>query len=94
MGLQLPPRNPLTSLVEIPWVRRRMAMAVEKYSQCPARRFKRKFGRTEREERRQLYKEASELMAWANQLEDRLIDQILDGAQVITATLIGLANRV
>ena len=59
-----------------------------------ARRFKRKFGRIEREERQQLHKEARDLMAWANQLEDRLIDQILDGAQVITATLVGTANRV
>ena len=42
----------------------------------------------------ELRQEAKELMAWANQLEDRLIDQILDGAQVITATLVGAANRV
>jgi superfamily I DNA and/or RNA helicase len=41
-----------------------------------------------------LYKEAGELMAWANQLEDRLIHQILDGAQVITCTLVGSVNKV
>ena len=58
-----------------------------------ARRFKRKFGRSEYEERVRLKREASELMAWANQLEDRLLDQILDGAQVITCTLVGAANR-
>ena len=43
-----------------------------------AGKFKRKFGGKERMERRDLYTEARELTAWANQLEDRLIDQILD----------------
>ncbi|GJM34003.1 MAG: helicase [Saprospiraceae bacterium] len=59
-----------------------------------AQRFKRKFGPEGYQERRRLFKEASELMAWANQLEDRLIDQILDGAQVITCTLVGAANKI
>lgn len=59
-----------------------------------AQRYKRKFGAQEYQERRQLYKEAGELMAWANQLEDRLINQILDGAQVITCTLVGSVNKV
>jgi superfamily I DNA and/or RNA helicase len=59
-----------------------------------ARKFRRKFGSQEYQERKQLYKEAGELMAWANQLEDRLINQILDGAQVITCTLVGSVNKV
>ncbi|HKK74037.1 MAG TPA: AAA domain-containing protein [Saprospiraceae bacterium] len=59
-----------------------------------ARKYRRKFGRDEYLERKNLYREAKELMAWANQLEDRLIDQILDGAQVITCTLIGAADKV
>ena len=59
-----------------------------------ASRFKRKFGGKERMERNDLYKEARELAAWANQLEDRLIDQLLDGAQVITCTLVGATQRV
>lgn len=57
-----------------------------------ARRYRRRFGREEHRERRALFQEAKELAAWANQLEDRLIDQILDGAQVITATLVGAAH--
>ncbi len=59
-----------------------------------AGKFKRKFGGKERTERRELYNEARELTAWANQLEDRLIDQMLDGAQVITCTLVGASQRV
>lgn len=59
-----------------------------------ARRYRRKFGREEHQERRNLHKEAKELSAWANQLEDRLLNQILDSAQVITATLIGTAHPV
>lgn len=58
------------------------------------RRQARKFKRSgwESDERRKLFKEANELAAWANQLEDRLVDQILDGAQVITCTLVGAAH--
>lgn len=59
-----------------------------------AGKFKRKFGGKERMERRDLYQEARELTAWANQLEDRLVDQLLDGAQVITCTLVGATQRV
>ena len=59
-----------------------------------AGKFKRKFGGKERMERRDLYTEARELTAWANQLEDRLVNQILDGAQVITCTLVGANQRV
>jgi len=59
-----------------------------------AGKFKRKFGGKERTERREFYQEARELTAWANQLEDRIIDQILDGAQVITCTLVGATQRV
>lgn len=57
-----------------------------------ARRYRRRFGHEEKQERRHMLREAKELAAWANQLEDRLIDQILDGAQVITATLVGAAH--
>jgi len=59
-----------------------------------AGKFKRKFGGKERMERRDLYQEARELTAWANQLEDRLVDQLLDAAQVITCTLVGANQRV
>lgn len=59
-----------------------------------AQRFKRKYGRKEQLERRALYQEAGELMAWANQLEERLIDQILESAQVISCTLVGANSKV
>lgn len=59
-----------------------------------AGRYKRKFGREEYLERRRLYKEAGELMNWANQLEDRLIDRILNEARVITCTLVGATQKV
>ncbi len=59
-----------------------------------AKRFRRKFGREEHEERKNLFQEAGELMAWANQMEERLLDQILDGADVITCTLVGASNKV
>ncbi len=59
-----------------------------------ARRYRRRFGREEYQERRALFEEARELTAWANQLEDRLIDQLLDGAQAITCTLVGAAAKV
>ncbi len=59
-----------------------------------ARKFKKKFGHEERNERRRLLKEAKDLSSWANHLEDRLIDQILSSANVITATLVGSSNSI
>lgn len=59
-----------------------------------ARQFKRKFGNKERLERNQLFQEARDFEAWANQLEERLLDQILDSADVITCTLVGSTSRV
>ncbi|MFT4973956.1 MAG: ATP-dependent RNA/DNA helicase IGHMBP2 [Saprospiraceae bacterium] len=59
-----------------------------------ARKFKRNFGYEERKERQHLHKQAKELGHWANQLEERLIDQVLHGAQVVTATLVGASNRM
>ena len=59
-----------------------------------ARRFRRSFGEQEREERKALYREASELAAWADQLEKRVIDQLLSTTQVIAATLVGAVHPV
>ncbi len=59
-----------------------------------AMRYKRNFGYEERQERNALFKQAGELSAWANQLEDRLIEQLLYGANVITCTLVGAAHKV
>ena len=54
-----------------------------------AARYRRRMGREEHQERRNLYREAGELSAWANQLETRLIEQLIASAQVITCTLVG-----
>ncbi|MEN0004368.1 MAG: AAA domain-containing protein [Bacteroidota bacterium] len=59
-----------------------------------AKRFKRRFGRDEYINRGNLFREAGQLDAWANQLEDRLIDQILSSAQVITCTLVGASSKI
>ncbi|MBK8491718.1 MAG: AAA family ATPase [Saprospirales bacterium] len=59
-----------------------------------AKRFRRHFGKEEYDERKDLLKQAGELDAWARDLEDRLIDQLLTGAQVITCTLVGAAHPV
>lgn len=55
--------------------------------------YKRKFGSDERSNRSMMYKEAKDLRKWARDLEDRLIDNLVSEAQVITATLIGIENK-
>jgi ATP-dependent RNA/DNA helicase IGHMBP2 len=59
-----------------------------------ARSYKRKFGYDEKSQRDRLLKEAKDLSAWANDLEKRIIDEIIDGAAVITCTLVGAAHPV
>ena len=59
-----------------------------------AHRYRRSFGREEARERAHLYKQAGELEGWARQLETRLIDQLLSGAQVITCTLVSSGNKI
>jgi len=58
-----------------------------------ARKFKRNFGYEQRENRRELHRQAKELAAWAIQLENTMIDQIINGAHVVTCTLVGSTNR-
>ncbi len=63
-----------------------------------SRTYKRRFDGEARRKREKLKQEARELSAWANDLEERVIEQILSGANVITCTLINanhpiLANR-
>ncbi|MCB0532812.1 MAG: AAA family ATPase [Lewinellaceae bacterium] len=57
-----------------------------------ARRFKRNFDANARRERGHLKQQARELDAWARMLEDRLVDEILKGAQAIVCTLVGAAH--
>lgn len=57
-----------------------------------AGRHKRTFTHEDRRERQHLKRQARELEDWANALEDRLVDDILSGAQAITCTLVGAAH--
>ncbi len=57
-----------------------------------ARAFKRKFDFAARNERDRLKDDAREMSNWANQLEERLIEEILTSADVITCTLVGAAH--
>lgn len=57
-----------------------------------AGQYKRSFGAAEREERTNLKKEARELRKWAITLEKRLIEDILEDAEIVATTLIGAAH--
>lgn len=57
-----------------------------------AQKYKRNFGKSEREQRKDLYREARSLMDTARETENYLIDKILDEAKVISTTLIGSTN--
>ncbi len=58
-----------------------------------ARKFKRKFGSTQREQRRELFKEAREISNQVKMIESYMVDKILTEADVVTATLVGSNNR-
>ena len=59
-----------------------------------AGKFKRNFRGQQREERRDNYREARELEEWAKDLEDKLLFEILHGAQVVACTLVNTVNPV
>lgn len=59
-----------------------------------AKKIKRNFGPEQRKNRGKMFREAGELNGWANQLEERLLEQIVESAQVITCTLVGASNSV
>ncbi len=59
-----------------------------------SRRHIRNYGREERDEKKHLQIQSRELEMWANELEQKLIDQILAGAQVICCTLVGAVHPV
>jgi superfamily I DNA and/or RNA helicase len=58
-----------------------------------ALKYKRNFGQTERNQRRELLKEAKVIKKQAFELEDQLVEQTLDHAQVITTTLVGTQSK-
>ena len=59
-----------------------------------ARKFKRTFDFAARQERKELYKEAGELSDWARQVEERILDQIISSANVVTCTLINSVHSL
>jgi ATP-dependent RNA/DNA helicase IGHMBP2 len=59
-----------------------------------ARAYKRRFDFDAKSKREQLKQEAREMSAWANEMEQRLIDQLLNEAHVITCTLMGASHSV
>ncbi len=58
-----------------------------------AGKYKRNFGADEREQRKLLYAEARNLKADAEKLENYILENLLQNAQVITATLVGTVNK-
>lgn len=54
-----------------------------------AHKYKRNFGKAEREQRKALFDEARNIMKEVNNSEQYIIDDLLTKAQVITATLVG-----
>ena len=57
------------------------------------KRWKRSFNASDRAERKAIFAEARELENWASHLEERIVDEILFNAEVITATLVGSKGR-
>jgi superfamily I DNA and/or RNA helicase len=72
---------------------KKLRKQADEYSRL-AHRYKRNFGRTEREQRKQVLAEARKLSQEANQTEKYLTDKVLTGAQVVTCTLVGAGNRL
>ena len=58
-----------------------------------AKAFKRTFDKEAYHNRKSLFKESKELMQWARELEDRLVEFMFEDTQVIAATLIGIKGR-
>lgn len=54
-----------------------------------AHKYRRNFGRAEQEQRKALFDEARKLSKEADDTEQHITDQLMDRAQVITATLVG-----
>ncbi|TCC98610.1 DUF2075 domain-containing protein [Pedobacter hiemivivus] len=57
-----------------------------------AHKYKRNFGRAEKEQRKALFDEAHKIMKAVANTEQYIMDDLLDKAQVITATLVGASH--
>ncbi|WP_020529485.1 AAA domain-containing protein [Flexithrix dorotheae] len=56
-------------------------------------KYKRKFGKAEREQRKLLFAESRKMLDEATYLEKFIVDSLVNEAQVITATLVGTVNK-
>jgi ATP-dependent RNA/DNA helicase IGHMBP2 len=56
-------------------------------------KYKRNFGREERAQRKAIFDEARKLQVEADKIEDYIVADIIDKAQVLTCRLVGSANR-
>jgi ATP-dependent RNA/DNA helicase IGHMBP2 len=54
-----------------------------------AHKYKRSFGRSERDQRKALFDEARKIRREIDKIQDYIIDDVLDNVEVITATLVG-----
>jgi len=54
-----------------------------------AHKYKRSFGKSEREQRKALFDEARKIRREIDKIQDYIIDDVLDNVEVITATLVG-----
>ena len=59
-----------------------------------AGRYKRNFGRAEREQRRVIYQEARKLSEEAGMIENYIVEELLEEVEVITCTLVGSSNHL
>lgn len=59
-----------------------------------AGRYKRNFGKSEREQRKMVYREARKMAEEAGLIENYITDDLVSKAQVIAATLVGANNHV
>lgn len=71
---------------------RALRKSAEQYRQL-AGQYKRSFGYEEREQRRRLQTEAREMAEQADRLERYASDELIERAQIITGTLVGVAGR-
>lgn len=67
---------------------KKLRIQAEEYRKL-AGQYKRHFGPEERQQRRLLKKQAKDCVAWADELEDRIIEDIIDHSDVIVSTLSG-----
>ncbi len=71
---------------------RELRKSAEQYKEM-AGQYKRNFGYEERQQRQALKEEAKAMYDQADRLERYASDQLIERAQIITATLVGTANR-